>query len=283
MNAGMRFIALVSGGKDSIYSVMRCMQLGHDCCCLANLHPPATAQSDECDSFTFQTVGCGAVEHVAKAMQLSLVRAPLHGGCVRSTCEYEATAGDEVEDLLRLIEECMKLYPDAQAVSCGAVLSDYQRLRVENVCRRLQLTCLAPLWRIPQQLLVESMLADGVDAIIVKASVCAHSEQRLSAVPLMFLRLPLRVCRSTFSGADCLKYIRRSLSLRSSTGCTSQARVASTSQTNQCQFFATAAHILHFQIREHLHRRADIRVALDAALQRRAPNSVGQVRSCRAS
>jgi diphthine-ammonia ligase len=164
----MRFIALVSGGKDSIYSVMRCMQLGHECCCLANLHPPPTADCDERDSFTFQTVGCGALEHVANAMQLQLVRTPLLGGCVLSTCEYEATEGDEVEDLMRLIEGCIKLYPDAEAVSCGAVLSDYQRLRVENVCRRLKLTSLAPLWRIPQPLLVRSMLEQGVDAIIVK-------------------------------------------------------------------------------------------------------------------
>jgi diphthine-ammonia ligase len=166
----MRFIALVSGGKDSIYSVVRCMQLGHVCCCLANLHPPPSADSDECDSFTFQTVGCGAVELVAQAMQLPLVRAPLCGSCVRSTCDYEATDGDEVEDLLQLIERCLMQFPDATAVSCGAVLSDYQRLRVENVCRRLKLTCLAPLWRLPQQQLVECMLADGVDAIIVKVS-----------------------------------------------------------------------------------------------------------------
>ena len=103
-------------------------------------------------------------------MALPLVRAPLRGGCVRSTCDYEATEGDEVEDLLRLLQQCVKEHPDAEAVSCGAVLSDYQRLRVEDVCRRLKLTCLAPLWRVPQQQLVESMLADGVDAIIVKVS-----------------------------------------------------------------------------------------------------------------
>ncbi len=229
MNAAMRFIALVSGGKDSIYSVMRCMQLGHECCCLANLHPPPTADCDECDSFTFQTVGCGAVEHVANAMQLHLVRAPLRGGCVRSTCEYEATDGDEVEDLMRLIEECVKLYPDADAVSCGAVLSDYQRLRVENVCRRLKLTCLAPLWRMPQQHLVQSMLADGVDAIIVKVSL--SDTAKFERGPHMLHRSLRQVCRLPFLGADCPKYTRRWLIWRVSMGCTSPAKAASTCQT----------------------------------------------------
>ena len=174
----MHFIALVSGGKDSIYSIMRCMQLGHECCCLANLHPPPTADCDECDSFTFQTVGCGAVELVAKAMELPLVRIPLNGSCVRATCEYEETPGDEVEDLLRLIQECLSAHPHATAVCCGAVLSDYQRLRVENVCRRLKLTSLAPLWRMPQSHLVESMLADGIDAIIVKVRLQAWQSHK---------------------------------------------------------------------------------------------------------
>jgi diphthine-ammonia ligase len=146
------------------------LQLGHTCCCLANLTPPLNSDSDECDSFTFQTVGYGAVELIANAMQLPLVRAPLRGCCVRSTCDYEATDGDEVEDLVLLIQECLRLYPDAEAVACGAVLSDYQRLRVENVCRRLKLTCLAPLWRTPQLQLIDAMLADGIDAIIVKVS-----------------------------------------------------------------------------------------------------------------
>ncbi len=178
----MRFIALVSGGKDSIYSIMRCMQLGHECCCLANLHPSSTTQGDECDSFTFQTVGCGAVELVAQCMQLPLVRAPLNGSCVLSTCQYDATEGDEVEDLVQLIQQCLQRFPNATAVSCGAVLSDYQRLRVENVCRRLNLSSLAPLWRMPQQELLDRMLADGVDAIIVKVSFTSIVQLRVACV-----------------------------------------------------------------------------------------------------
>ena len=35
----------------------------------------------------------------------------------------------------------------AEAVSVGAILSDYQRVRVEGVCARLNLVSLAFLWR----------------------------------------------------------------------------------------------------------------------------------------
>ena len=54
--------------------------------------------------------------------------------------------GDEVEDLYRLVERAAAA-TGAEGVSVGAILSDYQRVRVESVCHRLQLTALAFLWR----------------------------------------------------------------------------------------------------------------------------------------
>ena len=46
---------------------------------------------------------------------------------------YEETAGDEVEDLLALLAFAKQLHPEIEAVSSGAIASDYQRLRVEHV------------------------------------------------------------------------------------------------------------------------------------------------------
>ena len=52
----MRVVALISGGKDSCYSMQLCKKHGHDIVALANLLPKEAA-SDELDSFCFQTVG----------------------------------------------------------------------------------------------------------------------------------------------------------------------------------------------------------------------------------
>jgi diphthine-ammonia ligase len=51
-----------------------------------------------------------------------------------------------VEDLHRLVERAAG-ETGAGGVSAGAILSDYQRVRVESVCSRLGLTSLAFLWR----------------------------------------------------------------------------------------------------------------------------------------
>ena len=51
---------------------------------------------------------------------------------------YESSSEDEVEDLYELLLEIKtKHHPEIQGVSVGAIVSNYQRLRVENVCSRL--------------------------------------------------------------------------------------------------------------------------------------------------
>lgn len=52
----------------------------------------------------------------------------------------------------------------------GAILSDYQRVRVENVCVRLGLVSLAYLWRRDQRELLTEMIDSGMHAIIIKVA-----------------------------------------------------------------------------------------------------------------
>lgn len=56
----------------------------------------------------------------------------------------------------------------AEAVAVGAILSDYQRVRVENVCSRLNLVSLAYLWRRDQTELLQEMIDCQVHAILIK-------------------------------------------------------------------------------------------------------------------
>jgi diphthine-ammonia ligase len=46
--------------------------------------------------------------------------------------EYEVHEDDEVEDLYNLLKEVMEKY-QIEGVSTGAIFSNYQRKRVENV------------------------------------------------------------------------------------------------------------------------------------------------------
>ena len=116
----------------------------------------------------YQTVGHGMVPLVAQALGLPLLRRTITGSSIDVSGAYRPSTGDEVEDLYELLREVQHHYPDVQGVSVGAILSDYQRIRVENVCARLGWTCCAYLWRRPQSELLDEMIACGLNAIIIK-------------------------------------------------------------------------------------------------------------------
>lgn len=165
----MEVVALVSGGKDSCFAMMRCQDYGHKVVALANLIPLDDAV-DELDSYMYQTVGHQIVVSYAKCMGLPLFRRRIRGSTRDQGLKYKVTAGDEVEDMFALLSEVKRQIPSISAVSSGAIASDYQRLRVESVCSRLGLVSLAYLWKQDQTLLLEEMIRRDIVAIIVKVA-----------------------------------------------------------------------------------------------------------------
>ncbi|XP_075783130.1 diphthine--ammonia ligase isoform X4 [Pelodiscus sinensis] len=128
-----------------------------------------TPATDELDSYMYQTVGHHAIDLYAEAMDLPLYRHTIKGTSVDTGRVYTICEGDEVEDLYHLL----KLVKDKEAVegvSVGAILSDYQRVRVENVCKRLNLQSLAYLWRRNQEVLLKEMISSHIQAIIIKVA-----------------------------------------------------------------------------------------------------------------
>ncbi|KAL2013380.1 hypothetical protein VTN00DRAFT_905 [Thermoascus crustaceus] len=202
----LNIIALISGGKDSLYSILHCIRNGHDVVALANLHPPykdtssnGAEQEEDIDSFMYQTIGHSVIPLYETALGIPLYRAPITGGAVDTSRIYrhdyaaEATTTsegregdkdeDETESLIPLLRRIMREHPEANAVSAGAILSTYQRTRIENVAGRLGLVPLAWLWMYPtlpppveraavasDAGLLEDMAACGCEARIIKVA-----------------------------------------------------------------------------------------------------------------
>ncbi|KAF8812566.1 hypothetical protein BYT27DRAFT_7160154 [Phlegmacium glaucopus] len=172
----MKYIALLSGGKDSCYNLVHCAQNGHELVAAASLGPEPG--KEELDSYLYQTVGQDAIELVARALEVPLYRRVITGQAIEQGSEYggrnakdvDAVAGDETEDLFELLSTIKSHHPDIRGVSVGAILSNYQRVRVEHVCRRLSLTPLCYLWQRNQQELLSEMIEAGMDAILIKVA-----------------------------------------------------------------------------------------------------------------
>ncbi|OQD70652.1 hypothetical protein PENDEC_c022G01597 [Penicillium decumbens] len=193
----LNVIALISGGKDSLYSILHCIRNGHRVVALANLHPELHPDNDneDIDSFMYQTIGHSVIPLYETALDIPLYRAPITGGAVDTARIYrhdaadqsaDITSEDETECLVPLLRRVMQAHPEANAVSAGAILSTYQRTRIENVAGRLGLVPLAWLWMYPslpapgeremdpltieEAGLLEDMAGCGCDARIIKVA-----------------------------------------------------------------------------------------------------------------
>lgn len=180
----LNVIALVSGGKDSFFSILHCLANGHNIVALANLHPSPSATSDDEDlnSYMYQTVGHSVIPLYEQALGIPLYRQEITGKAVNSDRDYAAPLHggaqeqDETEDLVPLLRKAMLAHPEANAVCSGAILSTYQRTRVESVALRLGLTPLSFLWQYPllppysQSQLLFDMAAVGQEAIVIKTA-----------------------------------------------------------------------------------------------------------------
>ncbi|KAI1132262.1 hypothetical protein F5Y10DRAFT_274875 [Nemania abortiva] len=212
-------IALISGGKDSFYSILHCQANGHRVVALANLYPSGTTGTGaaggrhpssqletgdtdagdndgetDLNSFMYQTVGHQIIPLYAQATGLPLHRQPIVGTAVHHGLSYanprrglvassspklepsdgqhspathdlqgythrqsdhekelepdlELEQEDETESLVPLLRTVLVAHPEANALCTGAILSTYQRTRVESVALRMGLVPLSYLWQ----------------------------------------------------------------------------------------------------------------------------------------
>lgn len=183
MSSNLKVIGLISGGKDSLFSLLHCLANGHEVVALANLFPVAALgakdETEDVDSYMYQTIGHRLIPLYAQALDLPLYREPIRGGAANADRDYSPAAWgeeDEAESLVPLLRRIKQAHPEANAVSTGAILSTYQRTRVESVAARLGLIPLSFLWQFPylppyrRTSLLEDMKDVGQLSIIVKVA-----------------------------------------------------------------------------------------------------------------
>jgi diphthine-ammonia ligase len=166
----MKVVALVSGGKDSCFTACEVVRRGHELVAMANLLP-ADEHVEDVDSFMFQTAGHGLIELLAACVApMPMYRRRMRGSSHSVEMQYAPDREDEVEDLYALLSHVKRCHPQVNAVCSGAILSNFQRLRVEHVCERLGMTSLCYLWEREQTGLLREMIDAGVEAVLVKVA-----------------------------------------------------------------------------------------------------------------
>ena len=147
-----RIGVLFSSGKDSTYSAYIMMKNHYPVECLINV------KSRNPYSYMFHTPGVELVKLQAEAMGLPLVS-------VESKGEKEKELKD-LEEALRIAKNKYKL----SGVSTGALYSNYQRERIERICRKLKLKVFSPLWHMNQEDEMREIVDEGFEIIFMSVA-----------------------------------------------------------------------------------------------------------------
>src|SRR5690242_10271554 len=131
----LRVAALFSGGKDSTYATWIAQHQGWD---VAGL---VTVNSDNPDSTMFHTPNVRWTRLQAEAMGLPHRL-------------LDASDQNDMQELGESLKE-MKSNEGISGIVTGAVASDYQKTRFDNMCETLGLKTYAPLWHKSPSILVE--------------------------------------------------------------------------------------------------------------------------------
>ena len=125
----MKLGILFSGGKDSAMALYWAQQ-NHEASCLI------TIDSENKDSYMFHTDKVNDIPKLAKKLDLPLV--------------FHKTKGEkekELADLKAAIQQAKEKYQIKGVVS-GALASNYQKTRVDKICKELGLKSFAPYWHV---------------------------------------------------------------------------------------------------------------------------------------
>ncbi len=150
--ANSKLGVLFSSGKDSVYALHIQQRLQYETACLI------TMDSHNKDSFMFHTPAIERAEIQAESLGIPLI--------------LEKTQGEEEKELADL-ERAMQRAKDEykiQGIVTGAIFSNYQRTRIEELCDQLNLKCYSPLWHMDQHTELKNLLKEGFKIVMTKVA-----------------------------------------------------------------------------------------------------------------
>ena len=144
----MKISALISGGKDSLYSTYLANK-EHEISVLVAM------KSKNPESYMFHVPGIDIVKLQAESMNIPLIFK-----------ETDGIKEKELEDLKQALIEAKEKY-NIKGVVSGAIFSEYQKSRIDKLCKELELKSITPIWKIKTDKLWNDIIEAGFEIIII--------------------------------------------------------------------------------------------------------------------
>ncbi len=149
----MKLASLFTGGKDSIYSIYLAQEQGHDLSCLLTVF----AESAE--------------SHLLHHPNLSWTRLQAESmGVPQMSARSVSVQTDAEMDVLDGLLHEAKTEFGIQGVVHGGIMSRFQKERFESLCRNHALDLVSPVWGIPPERYMRSLLDSSIVFIVTAVS-----------------------------------------------------------------------------------------------------------------
>ncbi|KTG09925.1 ATP-binding protein [Haloprofundus marisrubri] len=158
------WVSLFSGGKDSSWALYRALEAGLNVSRLLTVHP-------EGDSYMYHVPETRLARLAAESVGIELVELEPDSFDADSATDSGEQGDAELEPMEAALRELSEEL-DLAGVTAGAVESEFQTNRIQQMCDRLGIDLFAPLWQQNPRELVDAMLDAGFEITIVQ--VAAH-------------------------------------------------------------------------------------------------------------
>lgn len=148
----MKLAALFSGGKDSTYAIYLAKKQGHEIACLLSVFP----ESDESHLLHHPNLKWTSLQ----SESMSIPQITIQSG---SNTDTELIA---LENILRKSQDQYHI----DGMVHGGINSQFQKDIFENLCSKLNLKSVSPLWGTEPKQYLENLLTDNFNFIITSVS-----------------------------------------------------------------------------------------------------------------
>ena len=156
----MKIAALFSGGKDSNYALFCAQHYGWDVTSLV------TVFSTSSDSYMYHVPAIELTRLAAEAIDIPLIEV--------------VTPPEPEKELIPLLEALRKL--DVDGIVSGALASEYQRRRLDQICQAIGIKSFAPLWHKEPRSYMRDLVEQDFEVMITGCAAEGLDERWLGRV-----------------------------------------------------------------------------------------------------
>jgi diphthine-ammonia ligase len=149
----MKLAAMFSGGKDSTYSIYLAKHQGHDVKCMLSVFP----KSDESHLLHHPNMKWTSLQ--SESMKIPQIT-------IESNSDETST---ELELIEKILVRAQNEY-NVEGIVHGGIKSNFQKNNFENLCQKLNLKSLAPLWESEPKQYLDDLVSSNFVFIITSVS-----------------------------------------------------------------------------------------------------------------